>query len=611
MNSQDKSGESHKNHKCPTCGQAYHRPARLREHIGRVHEGIHYQCPNCLKFFRTKQSRDRHQYQCSGITYKCQHCDQTFSSVSYLANHVAQVHTAQKRSSSSQEGITASKQARLDDEWREDPIQPEPSMLPNEEDELSSPVQEIFQHHWSSIRTHHHTGQHVQDVYNFRIKDLNMHSLVDQLQQLFRNQHTRFKVNVSFGFILRHTETGELRYYHSSQNMGRLLDVPHMVSNQRDFDAFLDSILVEDVLEWARQQRPDSKWIVLSVTNLTVFVNKLPNHLIGNPSVVLPDYLKNRKGLIALDKDIKGNSSYNDNLCFFRALVVHRGVDRNPTTTFEAAVKKTFKDIIGGNPLSFKGVMLEDLPTLENKLQMNVNVFELKRQEGEPIVGRVVQRSFHKYKDTMNLNVYGDHFSLITNLDRYCQSFECPCCHKLWKQLFRLNRHMKGCTNVTKRKFIGGSYQNELTVFELLIDEGIMVPKEYQFYPYRITYDFECYFDRQDVPSCTDKLQWQAKHVPLSVSICSNVPGFEKPKCLITTGKPDSLVTDMVSYMHDIQETAALLVTEQHTLYYTELLQLIDKKERLESKMRMMMVLTKKKRMYILSAESNTNITVG
>ena len=474
--------------------QSLPKAARLREHIGKAHEGVHYQCSNCPKYFKTKQSRDRHQHQCAGMTYKCRHCDKTFNRVAQLANHVSQAHMAQKRKSSSQEGVTASKQPRLDVEWREDPIQPEPSMLPHGEDKLSSSIRDIFEQHWLSIRTHHHTGQRVQDVYNFRIEDLNMNNMVNQMQQLFRNQHSRFKVNVSFGFILCHTENGELCYYHSSQNMGSLLDVPHLVNNQGDFDAFLDKILVQDVLEWARQQQPDSKWTVLSVTNLTVFVNKLPDHLIGNTCVVLPDYLKNRHGLIALDKDAKSNSSYNDKLCFFRALVVHRGVDHNPTSKFEAAVKETFKDIIAGNPFSFEGVMLDNIPALEIKLEMNINVFEL-QQEDKLIVGRVVQHSFHKYKDTMNLNVYEDHFSLITNLDRYCQSFECPCCHKLWKQLFRLNHHLKICTQVTKRKFIGGSYQNEPTVFELLADEGIMVPREHQFYPYRITYDFECYFD--------------------------------------------------------------------------------------------------------------------
>ena len=102
-----------------------------------------------------------------------------------------------------------------------DPLQPSPEMLPQGDDELTAEVQEVYADHWSSIRTHHRTHQQVQDMYNFRIQDLNMNQLREQLMTMFRSQVTRFKINVSFGFILRNIENGELRYYHSSHNLGR------------------------------------------------------------------------------------------------------------------------------------------------------------------------------------------------------------------------------------------------------------------------------------------------------------------------------------------------------------------------------------------------------
>ena len=93
-------------------------------------------------------------------------------------------------------------------------------MLPQGDDELTETVRDVYAEHWSSIRTYHHTGQRVQDLYNFRIQDLNMNQLRDQLMQMFRSQVNRFKINVSFGFILRDIETGQLHYYHSSHNLG-------------------------------------------------------------------------------------------------------------------------------------------------------------------------------------------------------------------------------------------------------------------------------------------------------------------------------------------------------------------------------------------------------
>ena len=113
------------------------------------------------------------------------------------------------------------------------------------------------------------------------------------------------------------------------------------------------------------------------VCNLTVFVNRLPNHLIGNKAITLPNYIKNKQCLIVLDKDGKSNSSYKDNLCFFRALALWKGVPQNPTSIFEAAARELFHTLVGGDSFSFEGIQLQDLPGLEVKLEMNINVYEL------------------------------------------------------------------------------------------------------------------------------------------------------------------------------------------------------------------------------------------
>jgi hypothetical protein len=76
-------------------------------------------------------------------------------------------------------------------------------------------------------------------------------------------------------------ETGELRYYHSSQNNSRFFDVPHLIRTEEDLERFLDELQGQDILEFIRQQRPDTKWVVHLLTNVTFYVNKLFDHLIG------------------------------------------------------------------------------------------------------------------------------------------------------------------------------------------------------------------------------------------------------------------------------------------------------------------------------------------
>ena len=274
-----------------------------------------------------------------------------------------------------------------------------------------------------------------------------------------------------------------------------------MIRNQADFDAFLEAILQEDILEWARQQRQNTKWIVVCVTNMTIFVNKINDHPIGNNTVNLPEFVKNNRGIIGLEKDCKGHQAYNDNLCFFRALAIQRGLSQEPISIFESGVRELFNDLVRGDATKYEGIQLHDLPSIEKKLQLNINVLQLEKKEDGQVLAKMTQRSLCRYPETMNLNLYENHFSLISNLDHYSYSYECPCCRKLWKKSFLLHRHMKTCTNVTKWRFIGGTYEPEMTVFELLEDEGIHVDAGQQFYPYRITYDYECFFDQQDLPT--------------------------------------------------------------------------------------------------------------
>ena len=83
--------------------------------------------------------------------------------------------------------------------------------------------------------------------------------------------------------------------------------------------------------------------------------------------------------------------------------------------------------------------------------------------------------------------------------------------------------------------------------------EGITVVDTLRFYPYRATFDFECFFDGKNL---SDRVQWIARHVPLSVSLDSNVPGHESPPCYITDGDSDKLVGSMMSDLSTISDAA-------------------------------------------------------
>ena len=106
------------------------------------------------------------------------------------------------------------------------------------------------------------------------------------------------------------------------------------------------------------------------------------------------------------------------------------------------------------------------------------------------------------------------------------------------------------------------AYTIPKTVFDLLEDEGFTVPPELRYFPYRATFDFESMFDRNNCPNDTAKLHWEAKHVPLSVSVCSNVRGYDQPKCFVSNADPRQLVQDMVKYLVEISKESYRLLKQ-------------------------------------------------
>ena len=169
----------------------------------------------------------------------------------------------------------------------------------------------------------------------------------------------------------------------------------------------------------------------------------------------------------------------------------------------------------------------------------------------------LVRRSLCHYSDTMYLNLHEPHFSYIQNIQMYCHTYRCRKCeHSLFKDVWQLNRHERTCTGGVRRVYPGGVYHSTPSVFERLDDENIRVPESLRYYPYRATFDFECWFDTARLSSNSDKMQWVARHVPLRFSVASNVPGHEQVQCLVTDGDTNKLVSAMMDILQSMSDAA-------------------------------------------------------
>ena len=254
--------------------------------------------------------------------------------------------------------------------------------------------------------------------------------------------------------------------------------------------------------------------------------------------------------------------SYNDNFCAFRCLALHQGYDvknlegkTNHLFVAWVRFKGRFKD--------FQGVTYQELPDFESCFRVNVEVYAL-NSEGHT---SSVYKSRGRYEETIYLHLYQGHFSYIKDFALFDKKYQCKFCDKLWDHHGMYIRHEQRCQDKTKFVYPGGFHKQSKTIFEELSYFGIHCPE--QVYPWFMVYDFEALLHKVQNQR-SDKVEWTHEHVPISVSVCSNAPGFQDPHCIVNSD-PDQLVKGMTDYMHAIADKTKQLASEKWSLQINQL----------------------------------------
>ena len=465
-----------------------------------------------------------------------------------------------KRPVKDTEGGNTPKRGRYTTSTEEDEI---PEDVANQIEQDGTEV--TYRANWRAIRdyVHHHR---VQSVYNIRMRSMTAPQLDDvvreRLARLLSEQSHAFKINASYGFILQHRLTGELRYYHSSYNNARLWETPVHVRQSSDFQVVLDRLDDDNIMEFASQMRPDSAWTVFAVTNLSLFVNHT-QFLIRHSEA--PDLIKNRTGVIAVTSK--------NNLCFFNCLVLHLEPERlqayhlhNCTLWTQRPAVKLFKQQYPDDrPEDFRGVTLEDLGRLEDTFKVGVQVYSL-QQINEQFIASLIRRPTPTLENIMYIDLSEKdgvkHFSYIYDLEAYAMSFACTSCGQQWPSRWSCERHNATCDRIVEPVYPSGTYETTKTVFDQLEAVNIIVPKELRYYPYRTCFDFECYFIESD--------KYIAKHVPVSFSVCSNIPGFEAPD-FYSNRDQNALIQSFMSILNRHSKAAQDLLLPKYRDYMNKL----------------------------------------
>jgi G:T-mismatch repair DNA endonuclease (very short patch repair protein) len=84
----------------------------------------------------------------------------------------------------------------------------------------------------------------------------------------------------------------------------------------------------------------------------------------------------------------------------------------------------------------------------------------------------------------------------------------------------------------------------------------------------------ECCLEREELPGRADKLSYLSRHRLMSVSVCSNVPGYTAPVCLISNGSEEELIGRFVDYIEEIQNQATALLLRE----YEDVMKVLDER---------------------------------
>ena len=105
---------------------------------------------------------------------------------------------------------------------------------------------------------------------------------------------------------------------------------------------------------------------------------------------------------------------YNDNLCLFRALALHLPINEKLEEEFSKNFNLFLKNS-EGDISKFQGVHLNDIPKVEDLLQLNIFLYDIDFMDGE-LIGELCRRNNQNYENSVKLLRYNNHICYVNNI---------------------------------------------------------------------------------------------------------------------------------------------------------------------------------------------------
>ena len=388
-------------------------------------------------------------------------------------------------------------------------------------------------------------GRH--SLFNFAVTNLTAQVIEEKLDRVLDKLKCVAELNLALGFILKNIDNGKFSNFHAHEN-NILLERSKLVNNKADMAKIIEILKKTDVIESCTKERSTTKWRLFKLTNLTIFAAVLRDIPTGCKDAALPESLLRNPSINCLTFERKTTQPYKDNLCLFRALALH--LQRN--ARLEEETSKLFNLFLvnstNPDPSKFQGVCMDDIPSVEDIVSINIFTYDIDLIDGA-MVGELARRSIKKCEKNVKLIRYNSQICYVDNINALFKAFRCPTCDTYFQKTANLERHLVRCSERVKHIYPKNVHQLQETLFDKLDSFDFQYTDDQELFSNLAVFDFESICITEEKFKNTETTTWIGKHVPVSVSISSNL--IAKP-IFLRNSNPRYLVESFIDAVESL-----------------------------------------------------------
>ena len=232
----------------------------------------------------------------------------------------------------------------------------------------------------------------------------------------------------------------------------------------------------------------------------------------------------------------------------FRALALHLHGNKKLEEGTSKNLNLFLNNNEEGDVSTFQGVHLNDIPKVEDLLQLDIFLYHFDFVDGE-LIGELCRRSIQKYENIFKLSRYNNHTCYVNKVNALFKAFRCTTCDTISSKTGNLGRHLVTCSDCIEHIYPKNVYELRKTLFENLDAINNPFGSEQKMFKNLAIIDFESICVKEESYKQTETTTWIGKHVPISVSISSSL--IPEP-IFLCNGNPRSLVSSFITALEGL-----------------------------------------------------------